>query len=198
MWELDLGNCHRIGGTEHYDLKDDLESTFRDLKYSGLTGSRGDCGDLFLDNIDELPIDAQARLARYLELGAFSDRFNSGGALRVSPRVIAASNMDLYSLMGSGQFNKKLYYLLFGGFIFVPPLRERPADISALAKHFVRLLDLGEFSISIEAMNWLTEQPFPGNARELRNKIEKACLIAKNENRNQVQQYDFLKHEGLS
>jgi two-component system nitrogen regulation response regulator NtrX len=137
-------------------------------------------GTLFLDEVGDLSLPNQARLLRAVELGAFR-RLGAEEELHVDVRVISATNRPLPD--GSGAyFRTDLYHRLASIEVVVPPLRARAADIPELAQHF-----LNEFgrhaparprSMSREAIEVLTRHPWPGNIRELRNVIERACYVA--------------------
>ena len=151
------------------------------------TGKRGliqeaENGTLFLDEVGDLSLEAQAKLLRFLEGGEF---YRVGGTekLRVQTRVISATNKDVDDLVEDGKFRDDLYYRLGVVRMQVPSLNERPEDILPLAKHF-----LLEFSrqfgkhftgISPEAESALKCHRWRGNVRELRNMIEHGALAGK-------------------
>src|SRR5215203_2517531 len=140
-----------------------------------------DGGTLFLDEIGELPLSVQAKLLRVLELGEVH-RVGSLESRRVNVHVIAATNRDLRVEVAAGRFRSDLYYRLNVVEIRIPPLRERRDDIAPLARLFVH--DCAErlgrplVDISDDAAALLTAAPWDGNVRELRNVIERACLLA--------------------
>jgi PAS domain S-box-containing protein len=140
-----------------------------------------DGSTLFLDEVSELPMEAQAKLLRVLQEGEF-ERLGSPKTIKVDVRVIAASNRDLAAAVQQGLFREDLYYRLNVFPIDVPPLRERQADIPELAWTFVR--EYGEKmgkkiqKISRRTMEDLQRYPWPGNIRELRNVIERAMIIS--------------------
>jgi two-component system nitrogen regulation response regulator GlnG len=97
-------------------------------------------------------------------------------------RVIAATNRPLAELMASGQFREDLFFRLSVFQIHIPPLRDRPEDIPALAEHFLRQArrpDVAEAHLTEEMIHELRSRPWPGNARELRNAIEHAAIVAR-------------------
>jgi DNA-binding NtrC family response regulator len=140
-----------------------------------------DGGTLFLDEIGELPLAMQAKLLRVVEYGEVQ-RVGSPEAKRVDVRVIAATNRDLFEEVRAGRFRKDLYYRLNVVEVALPPLRERREDIPYLSAAFVK-----EFStrfgkslsgISAGAERLLQNAQWPGNIRELRNTLERACMLA--------------------
>ena len=138
-------------------------------------------GVLFLDEIGEMAIGVQAKLLRVLEEREFM-RLGGTRTLRADIRVIAATNRDLMAAISKGTFREDLYYRLSVFQIHLPPLRERPEDISELAVAFVK--ELGQTvakppaGISVEAREQLLAYRWPGNVRELRNAIERAVILA--------------------
>ncbi len=141
-----------------------------------------DGGTIFLDEIGELPLQAQVRLLRVLEDGTFS-RVGSSGLQRVDVRLVAATNKDLAVEVREGRFREDLYYRLSTVLIRVPPLRERPEDVLALFEHFLhrsaqrfeapmRRLDEGARELLVR-YNW------PGNVRELRNVAEQTAVLVR-------------------
>ena len=144
-----------------------------------------DGGTLFLDEVGELPPDAQVKLLRFLEEGTF-ERLGSSRPLRADVRIVAATNRDLGSEVAEGRFRMDLYYRLNVFPISVPPLRERPEDIPPLAWNFVRQYErkMGKRieHIPRKGMEALQRYPWPGNARELRNVIERAMIASSGRN----------------
>ncbi|HTQ47379.1 MAG TPA: sigma 54-interacting transcriptional regulator [Polyangiaceae bacterium] len=133
----------------------------------GAFGS-ADGGTLFLDEIGELPLDVQPALLRALETGEITP-VGEDTTRKVHVRVVAATHRDLAGLVGEGRFRQDLYYRLAVVTLQVPPLRERRADIPALARLFARqegLPDLDE-----DVIEELSQRPLPGNVRELRNAV---------------------------
>jgi formate hydrogenlyase transcriptional activator len=140
-----------------------------------------DGSTLFLDEIGELTPQMQAKLLRVLEQGRF-ERLGSSRTLQVNVRIIAASNRNLFRDVQEGKFRKDLYYRLNVFPIAVPPLRERPEDIPLLVWTFVRQYEqkMGKRieKIPRECLENLQHQPWPGNARELRNVVERAMIVS--------------------
>jgi Sigma-54 interaction domain len=136
-------------------------------------------GTLFLDEIAELPLDVQPKLLRFLDN---SEVFPLGEhkPVKVDVRVIAATHRDLSELVRQGRFREDLYYRLQVVPIHVPPLRERPADVPILARHFARELSPGTEPpvFAPDALAALLAHPWRGNVRELRNVIERALAFS--------------------
>jgi DNA-binding NtrC family response regulator len=138
-------------------------------------------GTLFLDEIGELTPGVQAKLLRFIEEKTFR-RLGGTRDLTVDVRIMTATNRDLAAEVAAGHFRADLYYRLRVIPITLPPLRERPEDITPLAKHFVAHFArefakrIGE--ITPEALGLLAAFPWPGNVRELRNVMERAVLLA--------------------
>ncbi|MDE2039950.1 MAG: sigma 54-interacting transcriptional regulator [Elusimicrobia bacterium] len=137
-------------------------------------------GTLFLDEISETSLALQVKLLRAIELSEIR-RVGDTHPIKVSCRVIAASNKDLAGLARSGKFREDLYYRLNVFPIFVPPLRSRPADIDLLARHFLeqtaKRLGKPKLSLSRTAIEDLQRRPWPGNVRELQHFMERLVLL---------------------
>jgi len=139
-------------------------------------------GTLLLDEISEIPLQLQAKLLRVLEEMEYQP-VGSNQTFRVDARVIATTNRSLENEIASGSFRVDLYYRLNVLQIHMPPLRERPDDIELLAEHFVDLFreegDLPVTGIDPQAMNALTAAHWPGNVRQLRNVVYRACVLSR-------------------
>jgi DNA-binding NtrC family response regulator len=139
-------------------------------------------GTLFLDEVGDLSLEAQAKLLRFLELGEF---YRVGGTkkMHIETRVISATNKDLNKMIDDGLFRKDLYFRLGVIKVQVPSLSERPDDIVPLAKYFLQQFSnkFGKkFSeISSEAENALRAHEWTGNVRELKNLMEGVVLTCK-------------------
>jgi transcriptional regulator with PAS, ATPase and Fis domain len=139
-------------------------------------------GTIFLDEIGEMPLGTQARLLRVLESGEFI-RVGSSKVQKTDVRVIAATNKDLLPLVQAGKFREDLYYRLNTVPIRVASLRDRKDDIVVLFRKFV--VDFAErykttpVQLDEEARQNLTNYPFPGNVRELKNLAEQISVLAK-------------------
>ncbi len=131
-------------------------------------------GTLFLDEVGELPIDVQPALLRALESGEIQ-RVGETDLRKVKVRIVAATNRDLEAEARSGRFREDLYYRLAVVKLAVPPLRQRAEDIPVLANHFASAAGLP--SLPPEALAQLARQPWPGNARELRNAVQAFVAI---------------------
>ncbi|MCG8523989.1 MAG: sigma-54 dependent transcriptional regulator, partial [Pseudomonadales bacterium] len=139
-----------------------------------------DGGSLFLDEIGELPAEAQARLLRVLQESEIR-KVGSTQSRTVDVRMIAATHRNLKAMTRTGEFREDLYYRLNVMQIRIPPLRERRADILGLARRFLKRqaskLGRPELSLSPEAMQALERYRWPGNVRELENAIERASIL---------------------
>jgi Nif-specific regulatory protein len=141
---------------------------------------QADGGTLFLDEVGELSLAAQSKLLRALQERQF-ERLGGRKTVTVDVRLVAATNRDLERMVRSGQFRLDLYHRLSVVTIELPPLRERPEDVPALAEHF--LAELAEengrrLELLPEALDVLTECRFTGNVRQLRNCLERAFVAA--------------------
>lgn len=139
-----------------------------------------DGGTIFLDEIAEMPLGTQARLLRVLENGEFY-RVGSSKVQKTNTRVVAATNLNLQDAIEKGKFREDLFYRLCTVPIFVPPLRERGADIELLFRKFTT--DFSEIhrvrpiSLTNEAKILLEKQHFPGNIRQLKNLAEQISIL---------------------
>jgi DNA-binding NtrC family response regulator len=136
-------------------------------------------GTIFLDEVGDVPIAMQAKLLRFLETGTFR-RIGGTDLLRADARVVAATHRDLAAMVERDEFRADLFYRLTPFPIRVPPLRERMEDLELLAAAIGRRVgcESGRCALVPEALAALRRHPFPGNVRELRNVIERACLLA--------------------
>jgi DNA-binding NtrC family response regulator len=135
-------------------------------------------GDLFLDEIEALPLSSQAKLLRFLESGEIR-RVGSKDVLKVNVRVIAASNQNLSQMVKEGKFREDLLWRLNGKRILLPPLRTRPEDIPRLADFFLeRERPRRNKSLSDGARQRLMQHPWPGNVRELKRVCEQLSLYS--------------------
>jgi formate hydrogenlyase transcriptional activator len=140
-----------------------------------------DRGTLFLDEIGDMPLELQPKLLRVLQEREF-EAVGSTRTTRVDVRVIAATNQDLKQMVRDREFREDLYYRLSVFPIYLPPLRERKADIPELVEHFVqRFADsIGRTieTIPEETMRALVRHFWPGNIRELQNYIERGVILS--------------------
>jgi DNA-binding NtrC family response regulator len=138
-------------------------------------------GTLFLDEIGDMSAMTQAKLLRVLQDQEFQ-RLGGTRAIRTDVRIVAATHRDLEHAIREGRFREDLYFRLNVIRIHLPPLRERPDDVEALAQHFLvefgRDLGRARRGFTPEALEAIRAHPWPGNVRELRNTIERAVLMA--------------------
>jgi two-component system NtrC family response regulator len=136
-------------------------------------------GTIFLDEIGELELASQVKLLRVLQDRTY-EVLGDSKPRRLDLRVVAATNKNLAELVAQGRFREDLFYRLNLITLRLPALRERPADIPALARHFVAQLQATYqrpgLRLGPAAAHWLQEQPLPGNIRELKNLVERAVL----------------------
>ena len=141
-------------------------------------------GTVFLDEIGNMPLGLQNKLLKSVE----TKRIRPVGGIKetsINTRIIAASNIDLSEAVKTGHFRQDLYYRLNIGRIFVPPLRDRGADVLLLADHFIEYYNT-EHKRNIKSLAPQTRELFkryawPGNVRELQNAIARASLLEVNE-----------------
>lgn len=135
-------------------------------------------GDLFLDEIGELPLAAQARLLRVIQEGEVV-RVGDDRVIQARCRIVAATNRNLETMVREGKFREDLYHRLNVVRIETTPLRERPEDVGDLAKLFTLQVGGPNFKISDRAIKNLRDYDWPGNIRELRNAIERALIATR-------------------
>ncbi|OUM87691.1 MAG: hypothetical protein BAA01_09825 [Bacillus thermozeamaize] len=140
-------------------------------------------GTLFLNEVGELPLSMQAKLLTFLQEGYF---YRVGGTkpVRADVRVIAATNRDLAEMVTRGEFRADLYYRLNVVSLTISPLRERPEDILVLAEYFLDQFNRKHGTnkkYAPETLHLMLNYSWPGNARELRNAIERAVVISESE-----------------
>jgi DNA-binding NtrC family response regulator len=152
-------------------------------------------GTLYLDDVDDIPLELQSKLLRAIEEKVF-ERVGGGKTVKADVRIIASTKCNLLEKIAEGSFRQDLYYRLDVLRINVPPLRERLEDIPALAEHLLaRIAGKGDrrlgdsepvsfsaqrdrrFEIDPEAIEALMRHPWPGNVRELHHALERAYLI---------------------
>jgi DNA-binding NtrC family response regulator len=138
-------------------------------------------GTLFLDEVGELPAAAQVKLLRAIQEGEV-EPVGARKAVKLDVRIMSATNRDLIADVKAGRFREDLFYRLHVFPITVPPLRERPADIPALARHFLARFAAEEGKrirlIAPEALRLLAAFPWPGNIRQLENAVFRAVVLA--------------------
>jgi two-component system, NtrC family, nitrogen regulation response regulator NtrX len=137
-------------------------------------------GTLFLDEVADLGAEAQAKLLRAIETGAF-ERVGGNAPIHVDVRVIAATNHDLDEARAAGRFREDLYYRLNVLRIHMPPLRERKDDIAELVEHLMQRLHqrqgLAPARLGEDALERLRQYAWPGNVRELANLCERLAIL---------------------
>jgi Nif-specific regulatory protein len=137
-------------------------------------------GTLFLDEIGDINLSTQVKLLRVLQEREF-ERLGGTETVKVNVRLIAATNKDMEKAIADGTFREDLYYRLNVFTIFVPPLRERKADLLLLADHFLEKFSREHGKvikrISTPAIDMLMAYHWPGNVRELENALERAVLV---------------------
>ena len=138
-------------------------------------------GTIFLDEIGELELASQVKLLRVLQDRTY-EVLGDSKPRRLDLRVVAATNKNLAELVAQGRFREDLYYRLNLITLRLPALRERPADVPLLARHFVAQLQATYhrpgLRLGVAAAHWLQAQPLPGNIRELKNLVERAVLTS--------------------
>jgi DNA-binding NtrC family response regulator len=155
--------------------------------FTGAVQARAGCfeqadgGTLFLDEVGDMPLPMQSKLLRALQERVVQ-RVGSQKEVPVDVRVLAATNQDLAVMVEHKEFREDLYYRLHVVRVHLPPLRERIEDIDDLAVHFVQSAQkrngLGKRRLTPKANEWLRQQRWPGNVRQLKNVLEGACILA--------------------
>ncbi len=136
-------------------------------------------GTIFLDEVSEIPFELQAKLLRFLQEKEF-EHVGGERSLKSNARVLAATNRDLWHMVGEGTFREDLFYRLSVAMIRVPPLRDRKSDIPLLVQYLLRKIN-NELHRSIKrveerAMERLLEYHWPGNVRELENVLTRGVI----------------------
>jgi DNA-binding NtrC family response regulator len=142
-------------------------------------------GTLLLDEVGELPPAAQVKLLRAIQEGEV-EPVGARKPVKVDVRIVSATNRDLIADVKQGRFREDLFYRLHVFPITVPPLRERPADIPALVRHFLARFAAEEGKrirvVAPEALRLLSTFPWPGNIRQLENAMFRAVVLAEGDN----------------
>ncbi|KPF75169.1 chemotaxis protein CheY [alpha proteobacterium AAP81b] len=136
-------------------------------------------GTLFLDEIGDMPLEAQTRLLRVLQSGEFTT-VGGARAQQADVRIVSATNQDLLALTEAGRFREDLYYRLNVVPLSLPPLRARPEDIAALARHFLEAAaadGLPRKTLDTAALDALRGHGWPGNVRELENLMRRLAVL---------------------
>ncbi len=137
-----------------------------------------DHGTLFLDEIGELPIHLQPKLLRALESGQITP-VGSDVSIEIDTRLVAATNRDLTEAIRANRFREDLYYRINVVELLVPPLSRRRDDIMPLARHFAAEFSGTPVRLSPQSMHCLLTHAWPGNVRQLRNAVQRACLLCR-------------------
>jgi DNA-binding NtrC family response regulator len=137
-------------------------------------------GTIFLDEIADMAPPLQAKLLRVTQGGRFN-RVGSSTELQTNARILAATNRVLEEEVKAGRFREDLFYRLNVVELNLPPLRERPEDVLALANSFISEFTQGKARFSNSVADCLTGYAWPGNVRELRNAMERAALLSRGE-----------------
>jgi DNA-binding NtrC family response regulator len=135
-------------------------------------------GTIFLDEIAEMSPQLQSKLLRVTQDGRFQ-RVGSNKEIQTNARILAATNRNLEEEVKKGRFREDLFYRLDVMELNIPPLRERPEDILALASHFIAELTQGRARLASSVPAILEQYSWPGNVRELRNAMERAALLSR-------------------
>jgi len=140
-----------------------------------------DRGTLFLDEIGDMPLELQPKLLRVLQEREF-EAVGSTRTTRVDVRVVAATNRDLRQMVRDREFREDLYYRLNAFPIFLPPLRERKADIPEFVQYFIQQfafsMDKVIEDVPEETMRSIVRHPWPGNIRELQNYVARGVILS--------------------
>ncbi|MEJ2246098.1 MAG: sigma-54 dependent transcriptional regulator [Acidobacteriota bacterium] len=181
-----LKTCRFEGMVGRSPLMIEMYRTIRRGSFTGATQDKtgmveyASGGVLFLDEIGDMPLEAQAKLLRAVEIGEYQ-RVGSPAVRRADLRIVAATNRNLQELITSGEFREDLYYRLSMVEIRVPPLADRREDLSILEKYFVDKF-AAEYGkpirgITPRAQIILARYSWPGNVRELENVLGHACML---------------------
>ena len=139
-----------------------------------------DKGSIFFDEIGNVPLETQAKLLRVIQEREFM-RLGGVDTIKVDVRIIAATNVDLRTMVDDGRFREDLYYRLHVISVNLPPLRARKEDVPLLVQHFLEKYgeenNRRELELAPEALDLLLEYDWPGNVRELENVIERAVVL---------------------
>ncbi|MHB8816921.1 MAG: sigma-54 interaction domain-containing protein [Steroidobacteraceae bacterium] len=160
-----------------------IDGTFTGASKGGRPGvfEQANGGTLLLDEITEMSVELQGKLLRVLQEREVC-RLGSVKPVPLDIRIIVTSNRDLQRQMREGRFREDLYYRLNVLDIHLPPLRDRREDIPPIASRLIECLTRAAehlpYTLHPEALQWLIEQPWPGNIRELRNVLERAVSLA--------------------
>jgi DNA-binding NtrC family response regulator len=134
-------------------------------------------GTIYLDDVDDIPLEQQAKLLRAIEEKVF-ERVGGNKPLKANVRIVASTKLNLLDKIAAGTFRQDLYYRLDVLRIRIPPLRERGEDIPALTEHLLRrLAGSSGYDLAPAAVALLAQHPWPGNIRELYHTLERTLLV---------------------
>ena len=137
-------------------------------------------GTLFLDEIGDMPLSLQAKILRFLQERCF-ERVGGNQLLHVDVRVLAATHKPLSEMIEQGDFREDLYFRISEIGLSIPPLRERDGDALLLSQVFIEKFAAGKnLHLSVEARSAIESWNWPGNIRELENRIKRACIMCEN------------------
>ncbi len=158
--------------------------------YTGATNQRtgrfeeADGGTLFIDEVGDIPLQAQVKLLRAIQFGEVQ-KLGGNSKINVDVRIITATHRNLEEMITNNEFRDDLFYRLNVVSICIPSLRQRKSDLPILVDHFIKkhskLNEKNVSSISSEAMDQLMKYEFPGNIRELENIVERAVVLCREE-----------------
>ncbi len=138
-------------------------------------------GTLFLDEVGDMPLPVQVKLLRFIQERVI-ERVGGRVAIAVDTRIVCATHQDLEVMIAAGSFREDLYYRLAEIVVAIPSLAERPGDAALLARHFVRRfareLNPHVQGLAPDALAAIDAHPWPGNIRELENRIKRAVIMA--------------------
>ena len=169
--------------------------------FSGATNDRcgkvemASGGDLFLDEIGDLPTLVQVKLLRVLSSGEYY-RLGSDTLRHASFRVIAASHRDLRKQIKEGTFREDLFHRIACAELETSPLRERTEDIPYLVNHILKTEGCTKLTVSEDSIAWLSDQTWPGNVRELENVVKRAVVLSRARGSQIVELSDFQSNKG--
>jgi DNA-binding NtrC family response regulator len=139
-------------------------------------------GTLYLDDIDDIPLDLQVKLLRVLQEGEV-ERVGGTAPINIDVRIIASTKYNLLELVKEGKFREDLYYRLHVFPIHIPPLRNRVKDIKLLVHYFAKqIANTDDIRVDSDVTYLLSNYQFPGNTRELKNLVERMIITSKNDN----------------
>lgn len=184
-----------------------LESEFFGYEGGAFTGAKkggqpgkfelAEGGTVFLDEINSLPLDMQAKILRTLQNKTVI-RVGGNEEIPVRTRVIAASNTDLWQMVQRGEFREDLFYRINVITIHIPPLRERIDDLAMLIDHIMMSRDMFPcLEINEDAMAMMRGYHWPGNIRELENVLERSTILVRTKEDKQLTAADILGYPGM-